>query len=76
MYSITVNTCNMYYISAANTVVNTCNMYYISANTVVNTCNMYSITVNTCIRSTSLAHRIKNPLRRTSEHITLHDLKH
>ena len=25
---------------------------------------------------TSIAHRIKNPLRRTSEHITLHDLKH
>ena len=27
-------------------------------------------------RITSIAHRIKNPLRRTSEHITLHDLKH
>ena len=25
---------------------------------------------------TSIAHRIENPLRRTSEHITLHDLKH
>ena len=25
---------------------------------------------------TSIAHRIKNPLRRTSELITLHDLKH
>ena len=25
---------------------------------------------------TSIAYRIKNPLRRTSEHITLHDLKH
>ena len=25
---------------------------------------------------TSIAHQIKNPLRRTSEHITLHDLKH
>ena len=32
--------------------------------------------LQTVISTTSIAHRIENPLRRTSEHITLHDLKH
>ena len=31
---------------------------------------------NSSVSKTSIAHRIKNPLRRTSEHITLHDLKY